>query len=141
MPCSHESARAFILNPAPSRWLLLWLAAAHATAAAGVLTLPIGVLERAAALLVIAAHAYWQRPRAVGRIVAASGGQWSLPDRGCSGLRVCAGTRAGPVCIVLRLRGVERRHRVVLLRDQISAVAWRQLAARVRLDLTKTRLS
>ncbi len=140
MPCSHESARAFILNPARSRWLLLWLAASHVTAVAGVLALPIAAVERAAALLVIAAHACWQRPRAVGRVVAAPGGRWSLPDRGSTGLRISAGSRVGAVCIVLRLEGVHR-HSVVLLRDQLGAAAWRQLAARVRLDLTAARLS
>jgi len=141
MPCSHESARAFILNPARSRWLVLWLAASHVTAVAGVLTLPIATVERVAALLAIAAHAYWQRPRTVGRVVAAAGGRWSLPDRGCSGLKVSAGSRVGAVCVVLRLQGVDRGHRVLLLRDQLSAAAWRQLAARVRLDLATTRLS
>jgi len=120
---------------------MLWLAVSHVTAAAGVLALPIATLERAAALLVIAVHAYWQRPRAVGRVVAAPGGRWSLPDRGCSGLRVAAGSRVGSACIVLRLQGADRRHVVVLLRDQLSAAAWRQLAARVRLDLTTARLS
>ncbi|HSG64768.1 MAG TPA: hypothetical protein VLD39_07200, partial [Gammaproteobacteria bacterium] len=40
--CSTESGRAFILDPARSRLLLIWFLGVHALAAAALLTLDVG---------------------------------------------------------------------------------------------------
>lgn len=141
MACSRESVPAFILRPARSRRLLVWLTVSHATAVAGVLTLPIGAAGRVAALVALALHAFWRRPRELGRLVAAADGSWSLPDLDAVGLRVSAASQLSATWVELRLEGPGRRCAALLGRDQLSASEWRQLRARIRLDLGAGRLS
>lgn len=141
MRCSNESARAFILRPGRSRRLVVWLLASHATAVAGILTLPIGVVGRAGALLLVVLHAVWRRPRSVPRIVAGDRGTWSVPELGLTGLVVSPASAVSPSLIELALDGAGGRIVVLLCRDQLSASVWRQLQARVRLDLGRPRLS
>jgi hypothetical protein len=141
MRCSHESVRAFILRPGRSRRLIVWFLASHATAVAGILTLPIDIAGRAGALLLVALHAAWRWPRSVSRIVAADRGTWSLPELGHTDLVVANATTVSTSLIELVLDGADGRVVVLLCRDQLSASAWRRLQARVRLDLGRAGLS
>ena len=141
MQCSDESVRAFILRPGRSRRLIAWFLASHATAIAGILTLPIGVVGRAGALLLVVFHAVWHRPRSAPRIVAGDRGTWSVPELGLTGLAVSPTTAVSASLIELALDGAGGRIVVLLCRDQLSASAWRRLQARVRLDLGRPGLS
>jgi len=83
-------------------------------------------------LVALAAHGYWRRPPTPVRIIRNRNGFWSLPDRAHLGLRLTAGTRYGDWWVDLHLVGPGGGVRVLLLRDQVDAGAWRALQATLR---------
>jgi hypothetical protein len=129
---STGSGRAFILDPIGSRQLLTWLVGLHALAATAVLVFEIGGLAKLGLLVALAAHGYWRRPPTPVRVIRNRNGFWSLPDRGQLALRLAAATRYGDWWVDLHLTGPDGGVRVLLLRDQVDASAWRALQATLR---------
>ena len=132
MHCSTGSGRAFILDPTRSRLLSTWLLGIHALAGAAVLALEAAWILNIVLLAALAAHGLWRRPGTPVRIIRNRNGFWSLPDRGHLGLRLGPATRYGDWWVDLRLVAPGRRARILLLRDQVDARAWRLLQATLR---------
>lgn len=109
--------------------------ATHAAAAGGILSLPVGASAKALLLVALAAHAWWRRPARPARVVRSREGFWALPDARCAGLRLDTATRFGVWWAELHLVGGRARARVLLLKDQLSPEAWRQLQAALRWDV------
>lgn len=101
-------------------------------AALAVLELSVELTLKIFLLALLTGHAYWRRPRNPPRIVRNGNGFWSLPNRGQTGLRLGPATRYGDWWVDLRLAGSGGDVRVLLLRDQLSAAAWRVLQATLR---------
>ena len=77
------------------------------------------------------ALAVWSRPGGSRSIVVTTEGRISLPDEGRFDLPLAADSRAGPGWLALVLPDRPGR-RMLVLRDQLSAPAWRALQLAVR---------
>ena len=129
---SRESAQAIVLEPEPSRligrfWLalhLLLLAAAAASA------LP--WLGKAAAALLLAAHAARGRPVGyIGTIVCRPDGRFDLPEQQRAGLALARGSRFTRRWARLVLEDAAGVCDVLLLHDQLDDSRWRLLLSHV----------
>lgn len=118
-----------------------WLIATHAVAAAGVIAMPLGVASDISILALLAAHLGWRWPPPPLAIARNALGFWSLPDIGEAGLTIAPASAYGGWWVDLRLCAPGRAARVLLLRDQLDAHAWRLLKVTMRRERVVPTLS
>jgi hypothetical protein len=112
----------------PSRWLLIWWLALHVSLAlsAFMVSGPVGIV----ALPLIALHGRLRRPAEPSVIQVTPGGRFGLPEEFRFDLAIAPGTREGPGWLLLEFSDRPGR-RLLLLRDQLDADAWRELRLRI----------
>ena len=78
-------------------------------------------------------HGLARRPRTPRRLVLEPDGTWSIPEQGQWRLQLAPGTAWAAWYVELVLAGAARAPvRVLILRDQLDADAWRRLQVAVR---------
>ena len=84
------------------------------------------------AALCVSIHAVARYPQTPPRIVRSRGGEWAVPERGLTGLRLGPRTRYTTLWMRLSLGGALETVDVVLLVDQVGREDWRALQALLR---------
>jgi hypothetical protein len=112
----------------PSRRLLIWWLALH-----GMLALSAFMVSPVAGIIaapLIALHGRLRRPREPSVIQITSEGRFGLPEEFRFDLDIAPGSREGPGWLLLEFPDRPGR-RLLLLRDQLDADAWRELRLRI----------
>ncbi len=132
-PLSSAFEPALRLEPSASLLLELWWVGLHALLAVAALFAAAPVPLRLAILVGALCHGAARRPAsAPAVIVMGADGTCVVPQWGASRLALLPQTLICPYWVRLALETGPQRRDILLLADQLPAVQWAQLAARLR---------